>query len=69
MVPMNRKMAKCAEVMSKAEKDGEGEGKVFKENESELRRLQTRWTRLNYGRAMIMLGSSLAGFSALLGKC
>jgi len=68
MVPMNKKMAVHAGEMEKLVKDGEEQGASFKGNESELRRLQTRWTRLNYGRAMIMIGSSLAGFSALLGK-
>lgn len=68
MVPMNRKMANIAGEMEKGVKDGSAEGAEYKKNESELRRLQSRWTRLNYGRAMIMIGASLAGFSALLGK-
>jgi hypothetical protein len=67
MVPMNKKMAAIAGEMEKGVKDGEAEGQAYKKNESELRRLQARWTKLNYGRAMIMVGASLAGFSALLG--
>jgi len=68
MVPMNKKMTVHAGEMEKLVKDGDEQSAKFKGNESELRRLQTRWSRLNYGRAMIMIGSSLAGFSALLGE-
>lgn len=67
MVPMNKKMTVLAGEMEKEIKEeGKGESSKFKGNESELRRLQKRWQKLNVGRAMIMVGSALAGFSALL---
>lgn len=67
MVPMNKKMTVHANEMEKEIKEeGKGESGKFKSNESELRRLQKRWQRLNMGRATIMVGSALAGFSALL---
>ncbi|TKA61049.1 hypothetical protein B0A49_10952 [Cryomyces minteri] len=66
MVPMNRRMAVIATELEKSAQRGEEKGASTKANETELRRLQSRWRKLNYGRATIMIGSALAGMSALL---
>ncbi|KAK4988184.1 hypothetical protein LTR66_003401 [Elasticomyces elasticus] len=65
MVPMNKRMGVLAGQMEKKVKE-DGQGAVVKTEESELRRLQARWRKLNYGRATIMIGSAIAGMSALL---
>lgn len=57
MVPMNRKQAAIAERL----KDREDE-----KEEKELRGLQTKWSQLNYGRAMIMVAASVSGMMGLL---
>jgi len=57
MVPMNKKQVAIAENL----KNGENENE-----EKELRRLQKKWAQLNYGRAMFMIGGSLAGMMGLL---
>ena len=57
MVPMNRKQAAIAEKL----KDREDE-----KEEKELRALQTKWSQLNYGRAMIMVAASVSGMMGLL---
>lgn len=57
MVPMNRKQAAIADNLKHRENENE---------EKELRRLQKRWSRLNYGRAMIMVAGSVAGMLGLL---
>ncbi|KAK3116127.1 hypothetical protein LTR53_003800 [Teratosphaeriaceae sp. CCFEE 6253] len=58
MVPMNKRMA----VLAKNLEQNEGDDR----SEKELRFLQQRWTRLNYGRASIMLGSAIVGLYAML---
>ena len=62
MVPMNKRMAILAKELENSEA---GEPK-YTSAEKELRRLQTRWQKLNYGRACLMVGAALAGVSALL---
>jgi len=57
MVPMNN--AQTAIAARLKEKENEFE-------EKELRRLQKKWAQLNYGRALIMIGGSVAGMMALL---
>lgn len=57
MVPMNRKQAAIAEKLKYRENENE---------EKELRRLQRRWRKLNYGRAMFMILGSVAGMMGLL---
>lgn len=59
MVPMNRQQAAIAEKLKDRENENE---------EKELRRLQKRWIRLNYGRAMIMFAGSVAGMMGLLAQ-
>jgi len=68
MVPLNRKQAALAGELEKAESAGEVKSESYKRNEAELRRLQTRWTKLNLGRACLMVGAALSGMSALLVK-
>jgi Domain of unknown function (DUF1772) len=57
MVPMNRKQQALAENLKEKENAND---------ERELRRLQKKWSRLNYGRAMIMIAGSVAGMMGLL---
>jgi Domain of unknown function (DUF1772) len=57
MVPMNRQLVAIAGRLKEKENEFE---------EKELRRLQKKWSRLNYGRALIMIGGSVAGMMALL---
>ncbi len=57
MVPMNKKQAAIAEKLKDRENENE---------EKELRRLQSRWSQLNYGRAMIMIAGSVAGMMGIL---
>lgn len=57
MVPMNRKQAALAEKLKDKENMNE---------EKELRRLQSKWSQLNYGRAMIMIAGSVVGMMGLL---
>lgn len=57
MVPMNRRQAAIAERL----KD-----RMNENDEKELRSLQKKWSRLNYGRAMIMIAGSVAGMMGLL---
>ena len=57
MVPMNRKQSAIADKLKYRENENE---------EKELRRLQRRWMKLNYGRAMIMILGSVAGMMGLL---
>ena len=57
MVPMNKKQVAIAENLRNRENETE---------EKELRRLQKKWTQLNYGRAMLMIAGSLAGMMGLL---
>jgi hypothetical protein len=59
MVPMNKKQAAIAERLKDKENETE---------EKELRRLQKKWSQLNYGRAMIMIAGSLAGMMGLLAQ-
>jgi len=66
MVPMNRKMAAISDDMQKVVSRGDEKSSEMKIKELELRRLQSRWRKLNYGRAVIMIGAALAGMSALL---
>ncbi|KAK4989952.1 hypothetical protein LTR66_002185 [Elasticomyces elasticus] len=66
MVPMNKKMTVLAGELERAAQKGEDKETSVRKAESELRRLQARWRKLNYGRATIMIGSSLASMSALL---
>ena len=66
MVPLNKKQTALAGELEKAEKNGEVKSEAYTRNATELRRLQTRWTTLNYGRASLMIGSAVAGISALL---
>ena len=66
MVPLNKKQTALADELEAAEKKGEVKSSDYSRNERELRRLQTRWTKLNYGRATVMIGAALAGMSALL---
>jgi Domain of unknown function (DUF1772) len=57
MVPMNKKQTAIAGRL----KDKENEF-----DEKELRRLQKKWSQLNYGRALVMIAGSVAGMMALL---
>jgi Domain of unknown function (DUF1772) len=57
MVPMNKQQIALAGRLKDKENEFE---------EKELRRLQKRWLRLNYGRALFMIGGSVAGMMALL---
>lgn len=57
MVPMNRKQVAIAERLKDRENENE---------EKELRRLQKKWSQLNYGRAIIMIAGSVAGMMGLL---
>jgi len=66
MVPLNKKQAALAGELEKAEKSGEVKSESYSRNERELRRLQSRWITLNYGRATIMIASAVAGMTALL---
>lgn len=68
MVPMNKAQTQHATEMEKAVAAGEEKSDNYKRHERELRRLQQRWTKLNYGRAAIMLASAFVGMSALLVK-
>lgn len=68
MVPMNKKMmgiAKELEAGVKVGKTAEKDEKM-KGEAKELRRLQNRWRKMNYGRAAIMISSAVAGINALL---
>ncbi|KAK4544563.1 hypothetical protein LTR36_004135 [Oleoguttula mirabilis] len=53
MVPMNRRMAVLAGNLEANHSDDK--------SEKELRHLQQRWTKLNLGRASIMIGSAIVG--------
>lgn len=66
MVPMNRKMDAISKRLNKAEREGGRKTVATSGDEIELRRLQRRWQSLNYGRAAIMIASSVVGISALL---
>merc|ERR1712014_232403 len=58
MVPMNRRMATLADNLNVNSADDK--------SEKELRHLQKRWQKLNYGRATIMIASAIAGVFGLL---
>ena len=58
MVPMNKAMARHAEGLQKNNED--------EKSEKELRRLQSRWQTLNYGRAAIMIASSVVALLGLI---
>jgi len=66
MVPLNRNQAALASRLEEAEKSGEVKSESYSRNEKELRRLQSKWISLNYGRATLMIASAVAGMSALL---
>lgn len=66
MVPMNRKMQAIAGEMEKAAQRGEEKSSEMQKKALDLKGLQNRWMTLNYGRALVMIGASLAGMSALL---
>lgn len=68
MVPMNRRQMALAVELEKLDMAGDTKAEVYKSNEMELRRIQVRWTKMNYGRAVIMLGAAVVGASALLVK-
>ncbi|KAK5109626.1 hypothetical protein LTR62_006863 [Meristemomyces frigidus] len=57
MVPMNKRMGLMA-------KNLEGNASDEK-SEKELRRLQQRWTKLNYGRASLMIGAAVIGMYSI----
>jgi Domain of unknown function (DUF1772) len=63
MVPLNRKQAAIADSLWDR---GHAVGGDEKGEEVLFRRLQTRWARLNYGRALVMFVGCLAGMVALL---
>ncbi|KAI7359774.1 hypothetical protein KC354_g9239 [Hortaea werneckii] len=58
MVPMNRRMATLSDNLNVNSADDK--------SEKELRQLQKRWQKLNYGRATIMIASAIAGVFGLL---
>ncbi|KAI7316188.1 hypothetical protein KC315_g10868 [Hortaea werneckii] len=58
MVPMNRRMAALSDNLNVNSADDK--------SEKELRQLQKRWQKLNYGRATIMIASAIAGVFGLL---
>merc|ERR1712072_731294 len=58
MVPMNRRMAALSDNLNVNSADDK--------SEKELRQLQKRWQKLNYGRAPIMIASAIAGVFGLL---
>lgn len=66
MVPMNKRMAKNAEKIDKAEKEGARKTVAISGQENEFRGLQRRWQTLNYGRAAIMIASSIVSINGLL---
>jgi len=66
MVPMNKKMTVLAKELERGVQLGEEKETKQKTREQELRRLQNRWRKLNYGRAAIMIASAAAGISALV---
>lgn len=57
MLPMNN--AQCGIALTLKDRDNEKE-------EKELRRLQKRWSKMNYGRTLFMILGSVAGMMALL---
>ncbi|KAM0724246.1 hypothetical protein Q7P37_000128 [Cladosporium fusiforme] len=58
MVPMNKAMGKLAGDLQANNAD--------EKSEKELRRLQKRWQTLNYGRAAVMIASSVTALLGLL---
>ncbi|GAB7359167.1 hypothetical protein MBLNU230_g5234t1 [Neophaeotheca triangularis] len=58
MVPMNKRMATLASNLQANESD--------EKSEKELRYLQNRWLKLNYGRASLMIGSAIVSMYSLL---
>lgn len=52
MLPMNYRMMELAEDMKPEAEEGNKDVK-------ELRALQSRWTALNYGRSLFMIGSAI----------
>jgi len=65
-VPMNKRMTVLAGEMGKGVERGEEKEPRQRQNELEFRGLQSRWRKLNYGRAAIMISSAIASGSALL---
>lgn len=68
MVPMNKKMGKLSVELTKGVESGDEKEARHKLKEREFRELQKTWRFRNYGRAIIMLASAIAGATALIVK-
>lgn len=68
MVPMNKRMTVLAAQLKDGAAKGQEKESRHKSVEHEFRALQKKWMKLNYGRAIIMIASAVAGASALVAK-
>ncbi|GAB7350185.1 hypothetical protein MBLNU459_g0847t2 [Dothideomycetes sp. NU459] len=68
MVPMNKRMGVLSTELTRGVQSGEEKEARHKLKERQFRELQKTWRFRNYGRAIIMLASAIAGATALVVK-